>query len=87
MRNMVSAQTVAECSISAPNSMAYVFTVRRLATSSLSCLLPNDPDREEAQRTISKLVPFLFDKKSTTVFQTLSEVIMDLRSRVDKVPF
>lgn len=67
--------------------MAYVFTVRRLATSSLSTLLPNDPDREDAHRTISKLVPFLFDKKSTTVFSTLSDVIMDLRSRCDEVPF
>jgi hypothetical protein len=67
--------------------MAYVFTVRRLAASSLSSLLPNDSDREEAQRTISKLIPFLFDKKSTTVFRTLSEVITDLWSRVDEVPF
>ena len=78
---------LAECPISASNSMAYVFTVRRLATSSLSSLLPNDPDREEAQRTISKLVPFLFDKKSTTVFSTLSEVITGLWSRLDEVPF
>ncbi|KAF8717518.1 hypothetical protein AX14_012166 [Amanita brunnescens Koide BX004] len=64
--------------------IAYVFTVRRLATSSLSSFPPNDPDREEAQRTICKLLPFLFDKMSTTVFSSLSEVITDLWSRFDE---
>ncbi|KAF8347773.1 hypothetical protein F5887DRAFT_1060585 [Amanita rubescens] len=64
--------------------IAYVYTVRRLATSSLSRLSHDDLDREEAQRTISKLVPFLTDKKSTTLFSSLSEVITDLWSRFDE---
>ncbi|KAK2463625.1 hypothetical protein APHAL10511_004376 [Amanita phalloides] len=64
--------------------LAYIFTIRRLATSSFSKLASDDPDREAARCMISKLVPFLTDKKSTTRFLSLSEAITDVWSRFDE---
>ncbi|KAF8637587.1 hypothetical protein AX17_002656 [Amanita inopinata Kibby_2008] len=61
--------------------IAYAFTCRHLATSSLSKLLPGESDHDEAKRLVSQLVPFLIEKKSTTRFSSLSDVISDIWSR------
>jgi len=65
-------------------SIAYVYAVRSLAVSDLGSIPSNDMDRQEAKRLISQLVPFLTDRKSTTLHRNLTAVVVDLRSRFEK---
>ncbi|KAF8623222.1 hypothetical protein AX15_006457 [Amanita polypyramis BW_CC] len=64
--------------------IAYAFIVRHLAISSFSKLQLDDPDRKEAQRMMSQLVPFLTEKRSMTRFSSLSEVIIDIWPRFEE---
>ncbi|RPD65186.1 hypothetical protein L226DRAFT_501974 [Lentinus tigrinus ALCF2SS1-7] len=61
--------------------IAYAYAIRHFAIPSLSSLLAEDPDRLEIRRSVSQLVPFLVDRKSTTVHTSLSGVVTDLWSR------
>ncbi|KAF9816006.1 hypothetical protein IEO21_04256 [Rhodonia placenta] len=63
--------------------IAYAYVTRHFATSPLTKFPPSDPDRADAFRIISKLVPFLTDRKSKTIHPTLSSVVTDLWSRFD----
>ncbi|KIP07070.1 hypothetical protein PHLGIDRAFT_127858 [Phlebiopsis gigantea 11061_1 CR5-6] len=63
--------------------VAYAYITRYLSTSSLSSLSPGEPERAEARRLFSTLVPFLTDKKSKTVLPSLSGLITDLWSRFE----
>ena len=44
-----------------------------------------DADHNEARQTISKLVPFLVDRKAKTLYPTLSATVTDIWSRFDPV--
>jgi hypothetical protein len=66
-------------------SISYSYTVRHLAASSLSSIPLYDPDRPEALRLISQLVPFLVERRSTVRFSSIAEVIADVWPRFDKV--
>ncbi|KAH8103826.1 hypothetical protein BXZ70DRAFT_665420 [Cristinia sonorae] len=59
--------------------VSYAYTTRHFSTSPLSEL--KDPDRQEARDTISQLVPFLTDKKSTTVLPSTPGMVTDVWSR------
>ncbi|KAI0730925.1 hypothetical protein C8Q76DRAFT_614104 [Earliella scabrosa] len=61
--------------------VAYTYAIRHFAISPLSSLGPTDPEHAEICLSISRLVPFLTDKKSTTVHTSLSGVVTDLWSR------
>ncbi|CAL1715449.1 unnamed protein product [Somion occarium] len=63
--------------------IAYAYITRSFATSPISSLAPQDSDSEEARRTISRLVPFLVDRKSTTVLPSVSALVTDLWSRFE----
>ncbi|KIK63378.1 hypothetical protein GYMLUDRAFT_72076 [Collybiopsis luxurians FD-317 M1] len=62
--------------------IAYAFTTRQLATSSLSS--DSDADHQQATGLLTSLVPFLFDKKSTTLYMNISDAVQDVWSRLDK---
>ncbi|OSD04711.1 hypothetical protein PYCCODRAFT_1475794 [Trametes coccinea BRFM310] len=61
--------------------ITYAYIVRYFAVSPLSAIPPNDPDRVEIRRSISQLVPFLMDRRSTFLHSSLSGVVTDLWSR------
>ncbi|KAI0333905.1 hypothetical protein GY45DRAFT_1319144 [Cubamyces sp. BRFM 1775] len=61
--------------------ITYAYIIRYFAISPLSSLPTTDPDRSEIKRSISQLVPFLTDRRSTLVHSSLSEVVTDLWSR------
>ncbi|KAI0700015.1 hypothetical protein C8T65DRAFT_709765 [Cerioporus squamosus] len=61
--------------------IAYAYAIRYFAISSLSTLSLEDPERLEVKRSLSQLVPFLVDRKSSTVHTSLSGVVTDLWSR------
>ncbi|KAL1723123.1 hypothetical protein EV715DRAFT_269774 [Schizophyllum commune] len=63
--------------------IAYAYTVRHLALSKLADASGEDADG--ARRTIRKLVPFLSDKRSRTVFSGLEDAVTDVWSRMDEV--
>ena len=67
------------------SSVCYAFTIRHLGVASFSRKLCDLSDLEEALRLVSRLVPFLMDRKSTLVHNSLTGVITDLWSRFDKV--
>lgn len=67
------------------HSIAYSYVTRRLATSPLGSLRPGDIDHQEAVRLTSQLVPFVADKKATTLHTSLSSVVTDIWSRFDDV--
>lgn len=67
------------------HSIAYAYVSRHLATSPLSSFAPENDDHQEARRIISQLVPFLTDRKATTLHTGLSSVITDIWSRWDVV--
>ncbi|KAL1684126.1 hypothetical protein EV122DRAFT_285873 [Schizophyllum commune] len=62
--------------------IAYAYTVRHLALSKLADATGEDAD--EARRTIRKLVPFLSDRRSRTVFSGLEDAVTDVWSRMDE---
>jgi hypothetical protein len=66
-------------------SVCYAFTIRHLGVASFSRKLCDLSDLEEALSLVSRLVPFLMDRKSTLVHTNLTGVITDLWSRFDKV--
>lgn len=66
-------------------SIAYAYVTRHLATSPLESIPRGDPEHAEARRTISQLVPFLTDRKSTTVHPSLSSAVTALWSRFPPV--
>ncbi|TBU30173.1 hypothetical protein BD311DRAFT_659626 [Dichomitus squalens] len=61
--------------------IAYAYTVRYFAVSPLSAISRTDPDYAEVRESISRLAPFLVDRRSTTVHLSLSAVVTDLWSR------
>ncbi|KAI0363141.1 hypothetical protein BV20DRAFT_1007803 [Pilatotrama ljubarskyi] len=61
--------------------ITYAYIIRYFAISPLSSLSPTDPDHAEVRRTISQLVPFLTDRRSTLAHSSLSGVVTDLWSR------
>ncbi|KAL1945141.1 hypothetical protein VTO73DRAFT_2761 [Trametes versicolor] len=61
--------------------ITYAYIVRHFAISSLSSLTQTDPDRTEVAQSISRLVPFLTDRKSALAHSSLSGVVTDLWSR------
>ncbi|KAL1725797.1 hypothetical protein EV714DRAFT_287664 [Schizophyllum commune] len=63
--------------------IAYAYTVRHLALSRSAEATGEDAD--EARRTIRKLVPFLSDRRSRTVFSGLEDAVTDVWSRMDEV--
>lgn len=65
--------------------IAYSYTTRSLSISPLCSLKPQDAELAEAQKTISRLTPFLTDSKSTVVFPTLNACITDVWSRFEPV--
>lgn len=66
-------------------SIIYAYISRFFAISPLTTLKPEDPDFIDARQTISQLLPFLVDKKSTTVLPNLSALVTDLWSRFEPV--
>jgi len=66
--------------------ISYTYITRHLSISPISSLSPHS-DRpgefEEARRSVSRLVPFLLDRKSNVIFPTLSAAITDLWSRFE----
>ncbi|KAF8159586.1 hypothetical protein B0H34DRAFT_410077 [Crassisporium funariophilum] len=63
--------------------VAYAYITRHLGTSALCSLVPEVPEYAEARRLVSQLVPFLTDRKSTTLYPNLSAVITDIWSLFD----
>lgn len=63
--------------------IAYAYVTRHLGTSPLSTLTPNDPNYDEARRLISQLVPFVVERRATTLHSDISAVITDIWSRLD----
>ncbi|TFK39930.1 hypothetical protein BDQ12DRAFT_590462, partial [Crucibulum laeve] len=63
--------------------IAYAYTTRNLGASPLSSLKPESADYHEARKTISRLVPFVSDRKSTTLYPDFSSVMTDIWSRFD----
>ncbi|KAL1762797.1 hypothetical protein FB107DRAFT_285227 [Schizophyllum commune] len=63
--------------------IAYAYTVRHLALSRSADATGEDAD--EARWTIRKLVPFLSDKRSRTVFSGLEDAVTDVWSRMAEV--
>ncbi|KAI0773226.1 hypothetical protein BD413DRAFT_603588 [Trametes elegans] len=61
--------------------ITYAYVVRYFSISPVSATPPSDPDRPEIRRSISQLVPFLTDRRSTLVYSSLSGVVTDLWSR------
>ncbi|KAF9006008.1 hypothetical protein BDQ17DRAFT_1352567, partial [Cyathus striatus] len=64
-------------------SIGYSYIVRHFGLSTLSSLNPGDMDHHTAKKLISQIMPFLTDKKSTTLFPTLDSVIVDIWSRFE----
>lgn len=64
-------------------SIAYSFITRHLSVSPLSSLTAEDIDSEEARRLISQLVPFLTDRRATTLYPNLSSLTTDIWSRFE----
>ncbi|KAJ7576895.1 hypothetical protein C8J56DRAFT_373722, partial [Mycena floridula] len=63
--------------------LAYVYVTRHLAASPLDSIPSQDADYLEARRLFSQLVPFLTEKKATTLHTSLTSVITDIWSRFD----
>ncbi|TFK74959.1 hypothetical protein BDN72DRAFT_892650 [Pluteus cervinus] len=63
--------------------IAYAYVTRQLVWSPLSTISPESVDRQEARKIISQLVPFLVDRKGTTLYTNVSSMITDLWSRFD----
>ena len=66
-------------------SIAYAYAVRYIATFPLSSISPTDPDYTEVRQSISRLAPFLVDRRSTIVYMSLSAVVTDLWLRFPPV--
>ena len=66
-------------------SIAYAYATRWLSISPLSSLSIEEPDYDEARHVISKLVPFLVDRKSKTLLSSLSSAATAVLSRFDPV--
>ncbi|EMD38803.1 hypothetical protein CERSUDRAFT_92834 [Gelatoporia subvermispora B] len=61
--------------------IAYAYVTRHLAASPLEAIPRGDPEHADARHEIARLVPFLTDRKSTTIHPSLSSVVTDLWSR------
>ena len=66
-------------------SIAYSYTTRHLSISPLSGIGTNSPDFVEARHLLSQLVPFITDRKSTTLYSNLSSLTTDMWSRFQPV--
>jgi hypothetical protein len=62
-------------------SIAYSYTTRHLAISPLSTIGREATDIQDSQKLIAHLVPFLVDRKSTTLYPNLSSLMPELWSR------
>jgi hypothetical protein len=67
------------------DSIAYSYATRHLAISPLSTVGREATDMQEAQKLVSHLVPFLVNRKSTTIYSKLSQLIPDLWCRFQPV--
>ncbi|KAJ3519340.1 hypothetical protein NMY22_g13251 [Coprinellus aureogranulatus] len=63
--------------------IAYTYVVRHLGVPSFSSKLCDCSDLETAIELLSRLVPFLMDRKSTLVYTSLSGALTDILSRFD----
>ncbi|KAF9451436.1 hypothetical protein P691DRAFT_699277 [Macrolepiota fuliginosa MF-IS2] len=63
--------------------IAYSYTIRHLAICALSTLSTTNPDFKEAQRLMNLLVPFLSDRRSTTLHPSVGAAAMDVYSRFE----
>ncbi|KAF5362166.1 hypothetical protein D9756_002243 [Leucocoprinus leucothites] len=63
--------------------IAYSYIVRHLGVRMLSALPPMTPDFEEALRLIDVLVPFLLDRRSTILHDSVGAAITDVYSRFE----
>lgn len=84
-RSFLSTQNQRMVLICFGNSIAYAYVVRHFAASPLASLSPDEPDCAEAKRVITQLVPFLADRRSTTVLKSISGTVTDLWSRFPPV--
>jgi len=66
------------------SSIAYAYVTRYFSTSPISTLPADDREHEDACGIISRLIPFLTDRKSKTIYPTLSSVVTDLWSRFEQ---
>ncbi|PPQ62896.1 hypothetical protein CVT24_006294 [Panaeolus cyanescens] len=60
------------------NSVAYAYITRHLGTSPLCYLQFDFPEYHEAIRIFTRMVPFLTDRKSTTLYPDLLTAVTDL---------
>ncbi|PIL33207.1 hypothetical protein GSI_04657 [Ganoderma sinense ZZ0214-1] len=60
--------------------IAYAYTIRRFAWSPLSSLSESNPDRVAVRQSITRLAPFLADRRSTMIHMSLLAVVTDLWS-------
>jgi hypothetical protein len=65
--------------------VTYSYITRLLSTSPLSLISEEEPEYNAAKQLVSKLVPFLTDRRSKVVLSSLSGLITDLWSRFDIV--
>ncbi|KIM44574.1 hypothetical protein M413DRAFT_442543 [Hebeloma cylindrosporum] len=63
--------------------ISYAYIIRHLGISALQSLTSDDPEHHEARRLVTKLVPFLTDRKSMELYPSLSTVITDIWSTFD----
>lgn len=69
-------------------SLGYAFTTRHLVTSPLATLTQTsatEDDASAARHDIAQTVPFLIDRKSTIMFESVDQVITEVWSRLDNV--
>ncbi|KAF8813470.1 hypothetical protein BYT27DRAFT_7084750 [Phlegmacium glaucopus] len=63
--------------------ISYAYVTRRLGVSPLCSLRHQEPEYSEARRLISRLVPFLTDRKSTKLYPNLTAISTDIWSAFD----
>ncbi|KAF8817476.1 hypothetical protein BYT27DRAFT_7199005 [Phlegmacium glaucopus] len=63
--------------------ISYAYVTRHLGVSPLCSLPHRDPEYSEARRLISRLVPFLTDRKSTKLYPNLTAISTEIWSAFD----
>ncbi|KAF5355298.1 hypothetical protein D9758_006058 [Tetrapyrgos nigripes] len=64
--------------------VAYAFVTRQFAISPLSSIETSSEDYTEVKHQIAHLVPFLTDRKATTLHSSVSSAVTDIRSRFEE---
>lgn len=67
------------------HSVVYAYITRYFSTSPLSSVPADSPDYEEMKRVVSKLVPFLTERRSTILYTNVSSMVTDIWSRFEAV--